>query len=107
LHAFDLRLLRDRAATTAAREVPTIVVRRAAEGEKFVTLDGQERTLTADMLLIADHRGGIALAGVMGGQDTEIRNDTVDVLIESAYFQPSNIRRTSRALGLRSESSYR
>ena len=59
------------------------------------------------MLLIADEQKGIALAGVMGGQNTEINEKTVDVLIESAYFSPTNIRRTSKALGLRSESSYR
>ena len=86
---------------------PTIVIRRAAAGEKFKTLDNQERTLTSDMLLIADEQKGIALAGVMGGANTEIRDDTKDVLIESAYFAPTNIRRTSKALGLRSESSYR
>lgn len=86
---------------------PTIVIRRAGVGEKFKTLDGQERTLTPDMLLIADEQKGIALAGVMGGANTEIRDDTKDVLIESAYFAPTNIRRTSKALGLRSESSYR
>jgi phenylalanyl-tRNA synthetase beta chain len=86
---------------------PTIVIRRATAGEKFTTLDGQARTLTPDMLLIADEQKGIALAGVMGGANTEIRDDTRDVLIESAYFAPTNIRRTSKALGLRSESSYR
>jgi len=86
---------------------PTIVVRRADAGEKFKTLDNQERTLTNEMLLIADETKGIALAGVMGGTNTEINNDTKDVLIESAYFSPVNIRRTSKALGLRSESSYR
>ena len=59
------------------------------------------------MLLIADAQKGIALAGIMGGQNTEINDRTVDVLIESAYFNPTNIRRTSKALGLRSESSYR
>ena len=88
-------------------DCPTIVIRRAAAGEKFKTLDNQERTLTPDMLLIADELKGIALAGVMGGANTEIRGDTQDVLIESAYFAPTNIRRTSKALGLRSESSYR
>jgi len=86
---------------------PTIVVRRAQDGELFVTLDGQKRPLTSEMLLIADETKGIALAGVMGGQNTEINERTQDVLIESAYFQPANIRRTSKALGLRSESSYR
>ena len=82
-------------------------MRRAAAGEKFKTLDTQERTLTNEMLLIADEQKGIALAGVMGGANTEINERTVDVLIESAYFAPVNIRRTSKQLGLRSESSYR
>lgn len=103
LHAFDYRLL----ASADSKGVPTIVVRRATEGEKFTTLDGQERTLTAEMLLIADDVKGIALAGIMGGQNSEIQDRTQDVLIESAYFNPTNIRRTSKALGLRSESSYR
>jgi len=102
LHAFDYHLI-----SKGADGKPTIVVRRAAPDEKFKTLDGQERTLTPDMLLIADEQKGIALAGVMGGANTEIRDDTKDVLIESAYFAPTNIRRTSKALGLRSESSYR
>ena len=102
LHAFDYHLI-----AKAADGKPTIVVRRAAAGEKFITLDNQERALTQDMLLIADAQHGIALAGVMGGQNTEIRNDTRDVLIESAYFAPTNIRRTSKALGLRTDSSYR
>ena len=102
LHAFDYHLI-----AKGANGKPTIVVRRAAAGEKFKTLDNQERTLTSEMLLIADEQKGIALAGVMGGQNTEINNSTVDVLIESAYFSPVNIRRTSKLLGLRSESSYR
>ena len=86
---------------------PTIVIRRAKAGEKFKTLDNIERTLTKEMLLIADEQKGIALAGIMGGQNTEINDSTQDVLIESAYFSPTNIRRTSKTLGLRSESSYR
>ena len=102
LHAFDYHLI-----AKGADGKPTIVVRRAAAGEKFKTLDNQERTLTNEMLLIADEQKGIALAGVMGGANTEINDSTVDVLIESAYFSPVNIRRTSKALGLRSESSYR
>ncbi len=102
LHAFDYHLI-----TKAADGRPAIIVRRATAGEKFTTLDNQERTLTNEMLLIADTRKGIALAGVMGGQDTEIKDSTKDVLIESAYFSPTNIRRTSKTLGLRSESSYR
>jgi phenylalanyl-tRNA synthetase beta chain len=102
LHAFDYHRL-----ASGAGGRPTIVVRRAQAGECFVTLDGQKRTLTRDMLLIADEQKGIALAGIMGGQNTEINDRTTDVLIESAYFSPTNIRRTSKALGLRSESSYR
>lgn len=102
LHTFDYHLI-----GKGANGKPTIVVRRAAEGEKFKTLDGQERALTAENLLIADEQRGIALAGVMGGLNTEINDATKDVLIESAYFKPTNIRRTSKALGLRSESSYR
>jgi phenylalanyl-tRNA synthetase beta chain len=118
LHAFDYHLIsrsRVRANVESSGNPPsddggyrpTIIVRRAAVGERFVTLDGMERTLTTEMLLIADEQKGIALAGVMGGQNTEINEKTVDVLIESAYFSPTNIRRTSKALGLRSESSYR
>src|SRR5688500_11141643 len=102
LHAFDYHLL-----GKGASGVPTIVVRRAGETEKFTTLDGQQRTLTKDNLLIADETKAIALAGVMGGQNTEINNKTVDVLIESAWFKPQNIRATSKRLELRTESSYR
>ena len=102
LHAFDYHLLEKGG---AAR--PTIVVRRAAGGEKFKTLDGQERPLTTDMLLIADETKGVALAGIMGGQNSEINPTTVDVLIESAYFNPQNVRATSKKLELRTESSYR
>lgn len=103
LHAFDYHLL----AKSAANGLPTIVIRPAAEGEKFITLDGQERALTRQMLLIADETKAVALAGVMGGQNSEINPNTVDVLIESACFKPQNIRATSRKLDLRTESSYR
>ncbi|HET7625470.1 MAG TPA: phenylalanine--tRNA ligase subunit beta [Verrucomicrobiae bacterium] len=102
LHAFDYHLI-----SKSADGKPVIVVRRAKDGESFVTLDGQKRSLTSEMLLIADEQKGIALAGIMGGQNTEIQPQTTDVLIESAYFNPTNIRRTSKTLGLRSESSYR
>ena len=102
LHAFDYHLI-----AKGKEGKPTIVVRRANEGEKFKTLDNTERTLTSEILLIGDEQKGIALAGIMGGQNTEINDKTQDVLVESAYFNPSNIRRTSKALGLRSESSYR
>lgn len=102
LHAFDYHLLAKN--TDGAR---AIVVRRANEGEKFKTLDDVERTLSSEMLLIADEQKGIALAGVMGGQNTEINDQTHDVLIESANFKPQNIRATSKKLGLRTDSSYR
>ena len=102
LHAFDYHLI-----ANGADGKPTILVRHAKANEKFKTLDGVERALTGDMLLIADEQKGIALAGIMGGANTEINDSTRDVLIESAYFAPTNIRRTSKALALRSESSYR
>ena len=102
LHAFDFHLI-----AKAASGKPTIVVRPAQEGERFTTLDKQERVLTAQNLLIADAGKGIALAGVMGGANTGIADDTRDVLIESAYFSSVNIRRTSKSLGLRSDSAYR
>ena len=102
LHAFDYHLI-----SKGKDGKPAIVVRRAQANEKFKTLDNVERTLASDMLLIADEQKGIALAGIMGGQNTEINDNTKDVLIESAYFNPTNIRRTSKSLGLRSESSYR
>jgi phenylalanyl-tRNA synthetase beta chain len=102
LHAFDYHLI-----ARAADGKPTLVIRRAQPGELFITLDEQKRTLTGDMLLIADEQKGIALAGVMGGQNSEINDRTVDVLIESAYFKPQNIRATSKAVGLRTDASYR
>lgn len=102
LHAFDYHLV---AKGGAGR--PTIVVRRATGGEKFKTLDNQARALNPEMLLIADEQKAIALAGVMGGQNSEINERTRDVLIESAYFAPAAIRRTSKALGLRTDASYR
>jgi phenylalanyl-tRNA synthetase beta chain len=103
LHAFDYRLL----GRVKPDATPSIVVRRAMEGEKFQTLDEQQRVLTNQMLLIADDIKPLALAGVMGGLNSEIKTDTVDVLVESAYFKPQNVRATSRKLELRTESSYR
>lgn len=97
LHAYDY--------TTLAG--PAINVRRAHEGETIVTLDGQERKLTPEQLLICDAERAVGLAGVMGGENTEIRDTTEDVFIESAYFEPRNIRRTSVAFGLRSEAAIR
>jgi phenylalanyl-tRNA synthetase beta chain len=97
LHAFDYDRLEDH----------RIVVRRARPGESFTTLDGQRHTLQGDMLLICDAARGVALAGIMGGLNSEITTETANVLIESAFFQPVGIRRTAKALGLGSESSYR
>jgi phenylalanyl-tRNA synthetase beta chain len=97
LHAFDYRVV------DGAR----IIVRRAAAGEKMKTLDDVERTLTDDDLLICDARGGVAVAGVMGGADSEVRDDTTRVLLETACFEPTGIRRTGRRLNLHSESSHR
>jgi len=101
LHAFDLDLL------AKADGKPTVVVRRAEADEKFTTLDEQEHELTADTLLIADPEKGIALAGVMGGLNTEIHEATTDVLLETAYFSPTNIRATSKRTGLHTDASYR
>jgi phenylalanyl-tRNA synthetase beta chain len=103
LHAFDFRLL----GAAPASGLPAVVIRLARAGEKFVTLDGREQTLTDQMLLIADETKAIALAGVMGGQNSEINPNTADVLIESACFKPQNIRATSKKLDLRTDSSYR
>jgi len=97
LHAFDYATVTD----------ATIVVRRARPGEQLVTLDGQTRTLRDDMLVIADPARAIGLAGVMGGADTEVTARTTRVLLEAAWFQPASIRRTARALGLRTEAAYR
>ncbi|HZT57140.1 MAG TPA: phenylalanine--tRNA ligase subunit beta, partial [Pyrinomonadaceae bacterium] len=82
-------------------------VRRARAGEKIKTLDGVVRELDEQMLVIADASRAVAVAGVMGGEETEISGATVDVLIESAYFDPQSVRRTSKALGLQTEASYR
>lgn len=97
IHAFDFDLLRG----------AQIVVRRARPGEKLRTLDGVERALVEDDLVIADAEGPVALAGVMGGEGSEIRDTTRRVLIECAYFAPRGVRRTGRRHGLHSESSYR
>jgi phenylalanyl-tRNA synthetase beta chain len=97
LHAFDYD-------TLAGHK---IIVKTAREGEKFVTLDEKERTLTAGTLMICDAEKPIAIAGVMGGANTEIGNTTTNILVEAAYFNPANIRRTSKYLGLSTEASYR
>jgi phenylalanyl-tRNA synthetase beta chain len=84
-----------------------LIVRRAINGERLVTLDGVERTLTEDMVAIADPEGVIGIAGVMGGASTEVSNETQDVLLEGAYWDPARTRRTRRTLGLSTEASYR
>jgi phenylalanyl-tRNA synthetase beta chain len=102
LHAFDFRLL-----TARPGALPAIVVHRAAPGQEFMTLDGKQHTLNEQMLLIADDTKALALAGIMGGRNSEINPATVDVLIEAACFKPQNIRATSKKLDLRTDSSYR
>lgn len=111
LHAFDYHLLSAPAPAAGgsgkSASHPTIVVRRATEGEAFTTLDGQVRKLSSQMLVIADETTAVALAGIMGGLNSEIKETTADVLIESACFKPQSIRATSRKLDLRSDASYR
>jgi len=97
LHAFDYTLLND----------GQIIVRRATSGSTFTTLDNAERELTDEMLVIADADKAVAVAGVMGGANTEIKNDTTTVLLESAAFAQSGIRHTAKALGVSTDSSYR
>ncbi len=97
LHAFDMDTLRQQ----------TIIVRRARPGERITTLDGSEHTLQPDMLMICDAERPVAVAGIMGGAETEVTDNTRNILMESAHFNPLSIRRTSRALDLRTESSYR
>ena len=97
LHAFDFDKLQEQ----------RIVVRRAKPGEKIRTLDGAERTLTKDMCVVADASRAVGIGGVMGGAETEISFSTRNVLIECAWFDPISVRRASKALGLRTEASYR
>lgn len=97
LHAFDIGFLAQ----------STIIVRRAEPGETMTTLDGVARTLDADSLVIADAKEPVALAGIIGGEDSEVKDTTTDVLIESAHFDPTSIMLTSRRLGVRTEASAR
>jgi phenylalanyl-tRNA synthetase beta chain len=97
MHAYDIAKLRG----------PGVIARRARAGERVTTLDGVERALTPDMIVIADEGGPIGVAGVMGSAATEVSTDTVDVFLECAYFNPVLVRRTRRALGLSTEASYR
>ncbi|MDO8282902.1 MAG: phenylalanine--tRNA ligase subunit beta [Thermodesulfovibrionia bacterium] len=97
MHAFDLDKL------SGSR----IVVKRADDAHKFTTLDDEERLLHNEILLICDANKSVAVAGVMGGKNTEVSDSTSSILLESAYFKPSSIRRTSKRLNLLTESSYR
>ena len=97
MHAFDLTRLVG----------PAIRVRTAAPGEKIRTLDGQDRALTPEMLVIADAAAPVAVAGVMGGADSEVSASTRSVVLESACFNPTSVRRTSKTLGLKTEASTR
>ncbi|MGA9349869.1 MAG: phenylalanine--tRNA ligase subunit beta [Anaerolineae bacterium] len=119
LHAFDYHVLRSRPALSLALSVvegdaegpgddfPAIIVRRARPGEQMETLDGELRTFDQEMLLITDGGGPVAVAGVMGGLESEVTEATTDVLLESANFHFLNVRRTSRLLGLTSDASQR
>jgi len=97
LHAFDLDRLSGK----------KIIVRSAGKNEKFTTLDSKERELIESDLLICDGKKPVAIAGVMGGENSEVSNDTKNILVESAYFRPSAIRKTSKKLGLSTDASIR
>lgn len=97
LHAFDLDTL----------EGSKIIVKKAAAGEEFVTLDSQKRKLNSDILMICDGAKPVAVAGIMGGENSEVTSSTKNILIESAFFNPSNIRKSARFLGLNTDASYR
>ena len=97
MHAFDLRKI----------EGNRIEVRRSKKGEKLETLDGEERTLDEGLLLICDGKKPVAVAGVMGGANSEVGDETVDILLEAAHFDPADVRASSKALGLSTESSRR
>ncbi len=97
LHAFDLNMISGK----------KIVVKTASNGDKFTTLDDKERTLEDYMLMICDAEKPVAIGGVMGGQNSEISDNTTDILLESAFFKPQSVRKTAKKLGLSTESSYR
>lgn len=97
MHAFDMREI----------ENNKIVVKSASNGDKFMTLDGVERTLNEDVLMITNGEKNLGVAGIMGGEESGVKDDTTEIMFETASFNKENIRRTSKALGLRSESSSR
>ena len=97
LHAYDLTKITDR----------KIIVRKAVEGEKIITLDGVERELNRGELIIADVEKPLGIAGIMGGESSKVTEETTEIFLECAYFTPENIRKTSKEIGLSSDSSYR
>ncbi len=97
LHAFDKRFLKG----------SRLIIRKAASSQTFETLDGSEHTLLPDDLIIADAEGAVALAGIMGGKNSEVREDTTVLVLEAASFDPARIRKTARRLGLHTDSSHR
>lgn len=97
MHAFDLRYVKD----------SHIIIRNAKDGETITTLDDQERKLSSEMLVIADSEKPIAVAGIMGGEYSGIMDDTTTVVFESAYFEPVQVRRTAKKLGMRTDASAR
>ena len=97
LHAFDLRNLSEH----------TIIVRESSQDESITTLDGQDHALPPGTVLICDAHRPVAIGGIMGGENSEVTESTTDVLIESAYFDPSTTRRSARALGMNTDASYR
>lgn len=102
LHAFDFRKIKK-----SEKATPSIIVRKAKKGERIVTIDGKKRELDETMLVIANAKKPIAVAGVMGGKESEISKETKDIVLESAQFDPLSIRKTALKLGLQTESSYR
>ena len=103
LHAFDY----DKLIKRASGEIPKIIVRRAKKNESLLTLDGEDRVLDSEMLMIADDSGILAIAGIMGGADSEVTSNTKNILLESANFEFLNNRRTSQVLKLKTEASER
>ncbi|MDD5712779.1 MAG: phenylalanine--tRNA ligase subunit beta, partial [Smithellaceae bacterium] len=97
LHAFDFRFL----------EEGRIVVRESAEGEAFISLDGKERVLQSGTVMICDGKKAVAIGGIMGGLNSEVKDDTSTVLLESAYFNPKSIRKSSRWLGMGTDAAFR
>src|SRR4030042_431933 len=97
IHAFDLAKLQDR----------TVIIRKAQKGEKIRTLDGRDVDLKPEMLVIADSQKPVALAGIIGGEESAVSSATSDVFIESACFDPVSVRRTRKQLGIDTDASYR